>query len=290
MRRIKLTVAYDGTEYAGWQVQDNALAIEEILNKAISEALGEEIRVLGASRTDAGVHARGNVAVFDTESAIPADRYFYSINERLPRDIVVVDSREVPMDFHPRYQKTEKTYEYVIFNARQRDPLKSRYTGFCYYPLELSKMEEGAAYLRGRHDFASFCSANSDVVDTVRTIRELTVTERAVEVRDPGTGIFRPLTEAEEGMDRKQAFLEGNLRREIVLRVRGDGFLYHMVRLIAGVLIRAGSGYYPPEEVKAILDKEQRGLAMPTAPASGLTLVSIEYPEQAAGASLDQGE
>ena len=147
MKRVKLTVAYDGTNYCGWQVQPNGLAIQEVLNQKLSELLGEKISTIGASRTDAGVHALGNVAVFDTESRMPADRISYAMNTRLPADIKIRDSREVPLDFHPRFQQTIKTYEYKIYNNPFPDPTKRLYTHFYYYPLDVEKMQEGAEYL-----------------------------------------------------------------------------------------------------------------------------------------------
>ena len=244
-RRILLVVAYDGTNYFGWQIQKNMVTVEETLNEAISRALGEKIRILGASRTDSGVHALGNVAVFDTDSTIPGDKFCYAINKFLPRDIVVTSSKEVSREFHPRYRPTKKTYRYIIYNSNMRNPLRERYTGWCYSPLSLPLMKEGAAYLVGTHDFASFCSAGSDVESTVRTI------------------------------DRIELSKEDS---EITLIVKGNGFLYHMVRLIAGVLMQVGKGVYPPSEVKRILERKERGFAKPTAPASGLTLMEIEYP------------
>ena len=168
MRRIRLTVSYDGTEYCGWQIQPNGITIEEILNDRISRITGEDIRVIGASRTDSGVHALGNVAVFDTESSIPSERFSYALNRKLPRDIVIVRSDEVEESWHPRYQEEiTKTYEYHIYNGKVPDPLKLRYSAFVSFPLDVEKMREGAAYLRGEHDFASFCNVRTNVSDTV---------------------------------------------------------------------------------------------------------------------------
>ena len=246
LRRIKLTVAYDGTNYCGWQHQPNALAVEEVLNKAVSDLLGKNTEVTGASRTDSGVHALGNVAVFDTDSMIPGEKFCYALNQRLPDDIVVVDSIEVPLDFHPRFTTTRKVYEYVIYNYKHPDPLRRRYTHFCFHDLDVELMRKGAKYLVGKHDFASFCSAKSQSETTTRTIESITIDQKG---------------------------------KEITIRVTGDGFLYNMIRMIAGVLMRVGTKFYPPEEVKNILEQEERGFARPTAPACGLTLVSIEYPE-----------
>ena len=136
MKRIMLRVAYDGTAYCGWQIQKNGLSVQEVLNRAASEVTGEEIRTAGASRTDAGVHALGNVAVFDTEARMPGEKYVYALNTHLPEDIKVQESREVPPDFHPRFTTTVKTYEYRILNRHLPDPTRRRDSYFCYYRLD----------------------------------------------------------------------------------------------------------------------------------------------------------
>ena len=201
MRRIRIVVAYDGTNYCGWQIQPNGITIEEILNRQISKLTGEDIRIIGASRTDSGVHALGNVAVFDTESRIPGDRFAYALNQKMPEDIVIVRSDEVQIDWHPRYQnEISKTYEYHIYNAKVRNPLKNRYSTFVSFDLDVEKMRQGAKYILGEHDFASFCSANSQAQTTVRTIYDCTVSKA---------------------------------RDIITIRVTGNGFLYNMVRIIA---------------------------------------------------------
>lgn len=247
MKRFKLTVAYDGTDYCGWQIQPNGITVEEVLNRKISELTGEKITVIGASRTDSGVHAMGNVAVFDSDTSIPAERIAYALNRNLPEDIVVVKSEEVPLDWHPRYQDTVKTYEYRILNREMPDPIRRRDTFFVSYPLDIGKMQEAAEYLRGRHDFKSFCNIKTDVEDTVRTIYDLDV------LRD------------------------GDL---ITIRISGNGFLYNMVRIIVGTLIRVGRGFYPPTRVKEILDAENRETAGATAPPQGLVLVKIVYKKE----------
>ncbi|MEE0418770.1 MAG: tRNA pseudouridine(38-40) synthase TruA [Lachnospiraceae bacterium] len=246
MKRVKLTVAYDGTNYHGWQIQPNALTIEEVLNHHLSELLREEIRVTGASRTDAGVHALGNVAVFDTRARMPADKISFAMNTRLPDDIRIQESCEVPADFHPRFQKTVKTYEYRILNRRFQDPTQRLYAFFYYYPLDVERMRQAARFLVGEHDFRSFCTMKPETDSTVRTIYSLDV-------------------ERENDM--------------ITLRVRGNGFLYNMVRIIAGTLIRVGGGSFEPEYVKEILDAKDRNMAGETARPEGLTLVEIKYPK-----------
>lgn len=250
MRRIKLTVAYDGTGYCGWQLQRTGVTVEEILNRTLSELLKEPVCVVGASRTDSGVHALGNVAVFDTESRIPGDKICFAVNQRLPEDIRVLRSEEVPLTWHPRKQNCVKTYEYKILNCRIEVPTKRLYAHFCYYPLDVEKMRKGASYLVGEHDFASFCSAGHQAEETVRTLYGVSV---------------------EKGQD-----------DIITIRLSGSGFLYNMVRIIAGTLMAVGTGMYPPEHVKEILEARDRRTAGQTAPAKGLTLVGIEYEKEPA--------
>ena len=244
MKRVKLVVAYDGTNYHGWQVQDNGITIEEVLNRTISELVQEDIKVIGASRTDAGVHACGNVAVFDTESRIPGDKFSFALNQRLPEDIRIQKSCEVDADFHPRYADTVKTYEYNILNRRFELPSKRLYAAFCYYPMDIERMNQAAAYLVGEHDFKSFCPAGAQVQTTVRTIYAVNVTK-------------------EDDM--------------VHIRITGNGFLYNMVRIIAGTLMQVGTGLMEPEQVKGILEARDRSKAGPTAVAKGLTLVEIRY-------------
>ena len=244
MKRIKLVVAYEGTNYCGWQIQPSGITIEEVLNNALSELLGEKIKVTGASRTDSGVHSLGNVAVFDTNTRIPPEKICYAVNQRLPEDIVVQSSCEVASDFHPRHCYSEKTYEYRILNRRIPIPTLRRDTYFYYRNLNIEKMKKAAFYLAGTHDFKSFCSIHTAVEDTVRTILSCEVL------------VQEPL---------------------ITIRVTGTGFLYNMVRIIAGTLIQVGVGEKEPEEIADILEQKDRSAAGPTAPAHGLTMVGIDY-------------
>lgn len=246
MRRIFLEIAYDGTNYSGWQVQNNAVSVQETIDKALSEWLSEEIHTIGASRTDAGVHARGNVAVFDTNSQIPADKFAFGLNSRLPGDICIQESFEVPMEFHPRFTETVKTYEYKILNRKFPDPTRRNDSLFYYGRLDVDSMNEAASYLVGPHDFKSFCAVNHDAKTTVRTI-------------------YSAVVDKEEDM--------------ITFQITGNGFLYNMVRIIAGTLIEVGKGKIKPESIKKIMEARDRQKAGPTAPAHGLTLVEIEYPE-----------
>lgn len=243
MKRVMLTVAYDGTAYSGYQVQPNAPTIEGELNRCLKDLLQEDIKVIGGSRTDAGVHALCNVAVFDTRARMPGEKMSYALNQRLPEDIRVRKSQEVAPDFHPRHCDSRKTYEYRIVNTEFPVPTKRLYAHFTYVPLNVKKMQEAAAYLVGEHDFKSFCSAGSQVESTVRTIYSLQV-EKSGE--------------------------------EIVIRVTGNGFLYNMVRIIAGTLMEAGRGVWEPEHMKEIIQVRDRSAAGPTAPACGLMLANYE--------------
>ena len=149
MKRIKLTVAYDGTNYCGWQIQDNGITIEEVLNRELSKLLQEDIKIIGASRTDSGVHALGNIAVFDTTSRMPAEKISYALNQRLPQDIRIQKSEEVAEDFHPRKVETRKTYEYCIYHAKFANPILEKYSYFVYVLLDLKKMKQAAEILVG---------------------------------------------------------------------------------------------------------------------------------------------
>ena len=192
MRRIMLTVAYDGSAYHGWQTEPTGLTVEEVLNRSLSALLKEEIRVSGASRTDAGVHARGNLCVFDTGSPIPPEKIAPALLGRLPDDIVVRSSCEVPADFHPRRCDSVKTYEYVIYRDSLPDPLVRRTSWFFYRELDVEAMRQAAAFLVGEHDFKSFCAAGAQVQTTVRRITALTLDEEGpfLKIRVSGTGFL----------------------------------------------------------------------------------------------------
>ena len=247
MRRILLRISYDGTDYSGWQLQDNAVTIESELNRALSIITGEDIRVIGASRTDAGVHAEGAVCVFDTECRIPAEKIRYAVNTGLPASIRVWESIEVDSGFHPRHTESEKTYEYHIWNDDFDNPLLTRYTHFVYRDIDVEAMKRAAVCIVGEHDFKSFCSTKAEVETTVREVTSVSV-ER----------------------DERDA-------RMIVIRVSGKGFLYNMVRIIAGTLIEVGTGLRTIESVEDTLLACDREKAGPTAPAKGLVLKGIHF-------------
>ncbi|MBP3197867.1 MAG: tRNA pseudouridine(38-40) synthase TruA [Butyrivibrio sp.] len=244
-RRIMLVVSYDGTAYKGWALQKSTSeTIEEMLNRAIHGLTGENIQVIGASRTDSGVHAYGNIAVFDTCSSIPGDRFSYALNHLLPKDIRIVESREVDMSFHPRHCDTEKTYEYRVLNSKAEIPTKRLYTYYFNMELDVDAMQEAGRYFVGEHDFTSFCNVESQAVSHVRTIKDVTVTRRG---------------------------------DEVVISVTGNGFLYNMVRIIAGTLLQIGRGKGKPSDIKNMLDAKDRSAAGPTAPPQGLFLMEYRF-------------
>ena len=287
-KRILLSVAYDGTDYAGFQAQKSGVpTIEGELNRALTELTGVPVEVIGASRTDSGVHARCNLAVFDTESRIPPEKFAHAINVRLPDQICVQTSMEVPADFHPRRCSTVKTYEYRIWNAQMPDPMRRLYTYFSRYRFDIDKMREAAAYLVGEHDFKSFCSIYTSAKTTVREVLAVEVEEilPGYETALPGSEIA--LTDSENVSDSRSDAGPGSdsvssaarMPREIVIRVTGRGFLYNMVRIIAGTLMEVGRGAKTPDQIPDILNACDRRAAGPTAPACGLTLVRYEILE-----------
>ena len=244
MRRIHLIVEYDGTAYAGWQRQANAMTVQEKLERAILKLTGEEICVSGASRTDAGVHALGQSAHFDTESRIPADKFSFALNTMLPPDIRVTRSEEVSPEFHARFSTKGKRYRYLFHAAPHAGALTRNTHAHVIYPLDVEKMQAEAQDLVGTHDFAAFAANGSVVKDTVRTIYRAEVTREGSEIR---------------------------------LIVEGSGFLYNMVRIIAGTLIGVGSGKLEPGAFRrAIASGDRLDLGI-TAPAHGLTLMEVFY-------------
>lgn len=264
MKRIKLVISYDGTNYVGWQVQKNGTAIEQVINEHLSKLLKENISIIGASRTDSGVHASGNVAVFDTETKIPAEKICFALNQSLPADIKIVSSGEVDADFHPRHADCIKTYEYTILNSRIYLPIYRLYSDYVYYYLDTEKMRQAAEYLLGEHDFTAFSSSGGQQRSPVRTIYSIDITENKIEMPKDVTWLDKA----------EQSSFEPKL---VKIRVRGNGFLYNMVRIIAGTLEKAGMGIFPTEHVKEILDSCDRSQSSPKAPACGLTLLDIEY-------------
>lgn len=246
MRHLKITLAYEGTAYAGWQVQPekHGPTVQGTVEAALSRLTGEKIRVAAAGRTDAGVHARGQVISFGTNSAIPVERWPWALNSVLPDDIVALEAAEVGPDFHARFSAKSKTYLYCIDNGLFPDVFWRRFAWHVRQPLDLFSMEKGAAYLKGRHDFRAFAAAGRPVKSFVREIKDIGWTRR------------------------------DNL---LYLHITADGFLYHMVRIIVGTLVEIGLRKRQPEDMAAILASRRRELAGPTAPPQGLCLERVEY-------------
>ena len=247
MKRILLTIAYDGTNYSGWQKQKDeaVITVEGELTKALRLLFrNPALECIGASRTDAGVHALGQRAVIDVETSIPAERIPLAIRSFLPADIVVTKAEEVAEAFHPRFDCVKKTYEYRFWNAPAKNPKERLYSAYVQKPLDVERMNEGAKAFLGTHDFAAFCAAGAQVSTTVRTIFDCHVEKQGESVR---------------------------------ILVTGDGFLYNMVRILAGTLMAVGMGQRKPEEMPDILAACDRAAAGPTAPAKGLMLVGMEY-------------
>lgn len=253
MRNIRLTIAYDGTDFHGWQRQPHAPSIQEALETRIARITGERATLYGSGRTDAGVHAAGQVANFKTDSPIPCGSLVKALNDALPVSIRVRKAEIVSTDFHARYSAKAKTYRYRILQAAMCPPFLGRYVDHHPYPLDVRRMTRAARLLEGEHDFTSFAGS-----DPARKEKEL---QENSNVRQ----VFRSRIAV-----RKQL-------RMIIYEIRGSGFLHHMVRNIVGTLLEVGSGKLAPEDLRAILKARNRGKAGPTAPASGLWLVKVEY-------------
>ena len=244
MRNVKLTIEYDGTNYAGWQVQPNGVGVQEVLQKAIAEVTGEAgVDLVGSGRTDAGVHALGQVANVRTASAIPAGGLVHAINTKLPQDIAVVGAEDVPEDFHARYSAAAKTYRYCILNRPVRSPLERGCAHLVRRPLHVEAMRAAAGHLLGEHDFAAFRSKP----DGTSSVRRMSL----VAVETCGEHIRITLT--------------------------ANGFLYHMVRAIVGTLIEVGLGKRGPGGLPELIASRDRSAAGPTAPPHGLCLVAVHY-------------
>ena len=244
VRRFKCVVAYDGTDYSGFQVQPNEITIQGEIEAALARITGEEIQVYGSGRTDAGVHARGQVIHFDTKSGIPLDKWRFVLNNQLPDAIVIRSVEEVDASFHARFDVKSKEYRYCIDNGPVADVFRHRYADHIRLPLDVEAMQRAALHLVGEHDFTSFCSAKTFVSDKVRTVYDIRV-ER--------------------------------LGDEVWVTCRGNGFLYNMVRIIVGTLVEVGQGKRHPDELRTILLARDREQAGKTAPAKGLTMWEVVY-------------
>lgn len=244
MKRILLTISYDGTNYSGWQKQKNAVTVQGEFDKACSTLFKTDIESIGASRTDAGVHALGQRAVIDVDTSIPAEKIPLALNPLLPDDIVVTHAEEVGADFNPRFKALKKTYEYSIYNAPFRNPIYRNYSEYVRCELDLDSMRTACEAFVGEHDFRAFCASGNSSKTTVRTIYSLDIEK------------------------------DGDF---IKIRVTGNGFLYNMVRIIAGTLIYVGEGRIAPDNLPEIIASGDRRKAGKTAGPSGLVLVKIMY-------------
>ncbi|MCX7749501.1 MAG: tRNA pseudouridine(38-40) synthase TruA [Clostridia bacterium] len=244
MRNIKLVIEYDGTNYHGWQSQNNAVTVQDTVKKAIRELTGAECNLTGASRTDFGVHALGQVANFTTESSVPPSKFCYALNNLLPLDVAIRHSEEVSMDFHARFSSKGKKYRYLIYNASQRSALMRTRAFYVPYRLNFETMEKAAQAFLGRHDFTAFRASGSDTKTSERTIT--------------GVSLVR----------------NGDL---IEFEIAGDGFLYNMVRIIVGTLVDVGIGKIPYNGIPEIIEEKNRRKAGRTAPPQGLYLVEVYY-------------
>jgi len=243
-RRIALKLSYDGTRYAGWQRQHNALSVQQVVEGALYRLLGEAVAVTGASRTDAGVHARGQMVHFDTAASVPPDRYAYALNPFLPPDVRVMASAAVPGDFHARFMARGKTYRYHIDNAPHADALTANRAWHVFHPLDMAAIQGAADALMGTHDFTAFAAAGG----THKTARR-TVTQARWSRQD-------------------------NL---LTFEIAGNAFLYNMVRIIVGTLVYVGMGKIPPETIAHMLATHRRTDGGPTAPPQGLVLWAVRY-------------
>jgi tRNA pseudouridine38-40 synthase len=275
MRNLKLTLAYDGTRYAGWQIQPNGLSIQEVLQQAIRAVTGEEPKLLVAGRTDAGVHALGQVCNFQTKSSIPCSGLQAALQAQLPPDIAVREVQDVPLDFHATYSAKRKHYCYVVHNSRWPNPFTRHYAYQYHIPLDVKVMRAAAQHLLGTHDFRCFETQWPNKATSIRTIFHADVSRHsgcpvhALRKHEP------LLTPAES--ESVEASLDGDY---LWFDLVADGFLYNMVRAIVGTLIRIGRGYWQPDDMRRIIQQQDRSLAGETAPPQGLYLVSVEYPER----------
>jgi tRNA pseudouridine38-40 synthase len=263
MRNIRLTLAYDGTRYVGWQMQPNGVSVQSTVGAALREFSGCEASLISAGRTDAGVHALGQVANFRTESPIPCRGFVAGLQAFLPDDILVRSADEVPLDFHATYAAKRKRYRYVIYNGRAAHPFLRRYAHEFHAPLDERAMHEAAQVLVGMHDFCSFETQHPNTATSVRTVFEASVG------RFGGWPAWDSIPVGEAARPSAGEFLWFD--------IVADGFLYNMVRTIVGTLIRVGEHKWDSADVHRILEGRDRRHAGPTAPACGLYLVNVEY-------------
>jgi len=273
MRNIKLLLSYDGSSYHGWERQKEDRTLQQTLEEAIQSLTGESIRVTASGRTDAGVHALGHVANFKTGSRHDGDTIRRALNAILPDDFRVLEATEVDSEFHARYSAKGKLYRYVMCDGAVMDPLLRRYVVQCDRPVNVAAMQQAAAYLRGTHDFSSFETAGAPRETSVRTVSHIALFRAG-----PDWIWSRVAASDTTPTDRTSTDNPGNVSCSLIyLEIAADGFLYNMVRSIAGTLLNVGRGYWSSETVLEILQAEDRTRAGPTAPSHGLFLVRVDY-------------
>ena len=261
MKRVMIKISYDGTNYNGWQSGGIGTCIEDVINNHLKEITGEDIKIIGTSRTDSGVHARSNIAVFDTNSSIDPNVFYKALNAILPEDIRILESKEVNLDFHPRRCNTKKIYTYKVLNQKVQDPLYRLYTYFVYHEIDLDKMKKAAELLVGEHDFAGFINPKSNIIQISKQ-----KAEDNIEDENPKHTTIRTIYSIDITKDNNNI---------ITFKFCGNGFLYHQIRIMVGSLLRVGMNMWEVEKIKEILDGRDRKDAGPTAPACGLCLEEI---------------
>lgn len=275
MRTLKLTLAYDGTAYVGWQRQATGTSIQGLLEDAVARIDGQPVTITGAGRTDAGVHALAQVASVEVVSSLACDAYARALNAVLPIDVRVRAVEDAPSGFHARFAARAKTYRYRLLLASVASPFEARYAWHVTHALDRSAMREALDACRGKHDFAAFQSTGTDVRETVRTITDVRfLTVDAGPRANPGASA--PAFWGEERADARPG-TSAPASTLLIVEVTGDGFLRHMVRAIVGSLVEVGRGRWPAAEMAAVLASKDRARAGPTAPAHGLFLVSVDY-------------
>ena len=275
-RNIRLTIAYDGTAYVGWQIQPNGVSVQAVVQKAIKKLTGEDVSLLAAGRTDSGVHALGQVACFQTAAPIPASKFRDGIQSSLPDDVVIRESAEVAPDFHATYSAVRKHYRYLILQQSIANPFLRSFAWHHRGELDVEAMHDASQHLLGTHDFRAFESHFPNKATSVRTMLHASVFRQHevpfVGLSDmPRRGFRMPAAST----------VQDTGGRFITLDLVADGFLYNMVRAIAGTLVRIGRGFWEPDMLKTIIDQQDRSQAGETAPACGLYMMSVDYGDAA---------
>ncbi len=260
MRNIKLTIQYDGTNYHGWQIQPNGISIQQVIEEAIFSVTRKESRLTSSGRTDAGVHALSQVANFKTNSSLDTYKFQRGLNSKLPKDIVISDAQEVPLDFNAQKYAKKKIYRYDIYNSSIPDAFSFKFAKFIPYFLNLSSMKIASQYFLGTHDFSAFRSSSCEAKTTVRTIYKVDLSQKF-------------FNNSEKNRGNELLFPSCCISTE----VEGSGFLKNMVRNIVGTLIEVGREKLAPEDIKKVLASRDRKNAGPTAPPQGLFLVKVFY-------------